>query len=123
MKNAIVTAISIFSIVGCGPVEEQGSEAKFLTPSSLTEVCDLKDVPNGWVVYGRADTMVCPGRSSDIDYWNTYLIKKPGQTETVCFDSPIPTGYVKRRAVMSLQCKTPRYRAIDFTNAYEIEKL
>ena len=50
-------------------------------------------------------------------------ILKAGDYETVCSDSPIPSGYVKVRPVRSIECVIPRFTSIDYTNAFEIEKL
>ncbi len=118
MKCTIIFS-SLFSILmACGQ-----KTAKSPVSSLQNETCSLSGLPSGWVVVGHRQSIECPGSSAAVDFWNTYQIKQVASGDIVCWDSPISSGYVKRKAERSNPCVIPMFASMNFTNAFTIEKL
>jgi hypothetical protein len=59
-------------------------------------VCRARGVPAGWVVVGVYHNPACDG-----DGDNALIVKRPGTTEVVWLESPVPEGYDRVRPARS----------------------
>ena len=82
--------------------------------SETATVCLGKQfhIPAGWVIIGETVLYGLPG-----EWPNGWLIKQPGETETVCSVSPIPEDYVKIEHMGCDACPGA------WPNAWKIERI
>lgn len=114
IKLAAVATILVAT--SCGRNTEPKNQTSNLAEANETRVvCDASNLPDGVVIVGHVNSIDC--RTSPIE-WNAYQIKRAGDREVVCADSPIPRGYVKERTLSTGNC------GISFRdNAYSIFKM
>ncbi len=126
MKRTL-TAIFAMSlgvmVTSCG--DDSRTVSKPLDDSVIVDqsICSIVGLPDGWVVVAHSTTGQCPGHGGSADFWNTYVIRRAGTTETVCRESPIPNGYMRVAPRRAIDCVIPLFTSADYTNAFEIRRL
>ncbi len=124
MKTSNLSALIFLGLAACGAASTSATP-----PSTTAEegesrtVCSIRNLPDGWVVVAHGTYPLCPQGGFSADSWNSYTIEQAGDVATVCSDSPIPGGYIKRNPVRSVECIIPMFTSMDYTNAFVIEKL
>jgi hypothetical protein len=67
-------------------------------PTKSRVVCSVEAVPQGMVIVGYKDNVVCETGSE-------LLVKRPNDSETVCANSPVPDGYSVQNITGSVECR------------------
>ena len=119
MKNlakqaVLVAAVCLLNSVALGQQKSIRKTRKPTEPPKI--VCSVAAVPKGMVIVGYKDNVGCTsGRE--------LMVKRPAASETVCANSPMPTGYTVESINGSLDCKeagaNPLTNALVITRAGE----
>ena len=80
-------------------------------------ICADQSVPRGLVVVKAGRDMKCPNWTAT--GFNTFTVKRPGDTEEICASSPMPRGYVVTSEGLNWDC--PNWTATG-TNTKKIRR-
>jgi hypothetical protein len=109
LVSVLISLVCLFSSAALA----QKKTARKGTSHAAAIVCKVAAVPKGMVVVGYKPNTACAGGME-------LAVKRPTAIETVCADSPIPSGYSVRSSQSSFACKNRDSNQV--SNAMEIAR-